>query len=93
MVFNRKSVNQILENTCFSLTNTEYNVITKNLCKRHYVVENGLCSYYKKYHANLCCVHVINFVFQHMIADTVRLIRQCQKDHMGEDSHYAKAYP
>lgn len=28
----------------------------------------------------------VPFYFQHMIADAVRLIRQCQKDHMGQYS-------
>lgn len=30
----------------------------------------------------------IFFFLQHMIADTVRLIRQCQKDHMGQYSDH-----
>uniref|UniRef100_A0A672ZPE5 Rap guanine nucleotide exchange factor 5 n=1 Tax=Sphaeramia orbicularis TaxID=375764 RepID=A0A672ZPE5_9TELE len=39
----------------------------------------------KTFHDNL-----VNFEKLHMIADTVRLIRQCQKDHMGQYSHYSK---
>lgn len=31
-----------------------------------------------------CLMRPVHLYFQHMIADTVRLIRQCQKDQMGK---------
>lgn len=34
----------------------------------------------------MSCLMNVYLVSQHMIADTVRLIRQCQKDHMGKYS-------
>uniref|UniRef100_A0A8D2ZD78 Rap guanine nucleotide exchange factor 5 n=1 Tax=Scophthalmus maximus TaxID=52904 RepID=A0A8D2ZD78_SCOMX len=40
----------------------------------------------KTFHDNL-----VNFEKLHMIADTVRLIRQCQKDHMGQYSRRSKS--
>lgn len=33
-----------------------------------------------------CLMEAVYLYFQHMIADTVRFIRQCQKDHMGQYS-------